>query len=270
MNNTPLITVVTVCYNAVNELEKTMLSVLNQTYDNIEYIVIDGGSKDGTVDIIKKYADRLTYWVSEPDKGIYDAMNKGIQVAKGEWVNFMNAGDWFVNGHVVDQVFAKMIEPTVGVVFGNSQEYRNHVLYSVKPTPFYVSKKKHYSKGICHQCIFTRTDLALKYPFKLQYRISADFAMFFDIYHKEHACFQYVNMDIAYYDVTGQSNNCGNQSYYEEVCIINPLNANHKKKILFEASVHSWVKKVATTVLKYLLPSLLRKIRLRNKTMISS
>lgn len=87
------ISVVTVCYNAVDTLEETMLSVLNQTYPNIEYIVIDGGSTDGTVDIIKKYADRLAYWISEPDKGIYDAMNKGIAAATGDYIINMNVGD---------------------------------------------------------------------------------------------------------------------------------------------------------------------------------
>ena len=82
LSKNPRISVVTVCYNAEKEIEKTMLSVLHQTYNNIEYIVIDGGSKDGTVEIINKYKDRLSYWVSEPDKGIYDAMNKGIASAK--------------------------------------------------------------------------------------------------------------------------------------------------------------------------------------------
>ena len=81
MNN-PLISVVTVSYNAVSTIEQTIISVLNQMYFNIEYIIIDGGSTDGTVDIIKRYDDKIAYWQSEPDRGIYDAMNKGILQAK--------------------------------------------------------------------------------------------------------------------------------------------------------------------------------------------
>lgn len=87
------ITFITVCYNAIDTLEKTILSIINQTYPNIEYIIIDGASTDGTVDIIRKYEHKLTYWISEPDKGIYDAMNKGLKMATGDYVNFMNADD---------------------------------------------------------------------------------------------------------------------------------------------------------------------------------
>ena len=104
-----LISVVTVSYNAVSTIEQTILSVINQTYPNVEYIIIDGGSTDGTVDIIKKYADKIAYWVSEPDKGIYDAMNKGVVVATGEWINFMNAGDIFTDSDVIDKLFHQNI-----------------------------------------------------------------------------------------------------------------------------------------------------------------
>lgn len=116
-----LISVVTVSYNAVSTIEQTILSVINQTYPNVEYIIIDGGSTDGTVDIIKKYADKIAYWVSEPDKGIYDAMNKGVVVATGEWINFMNAGDIFTDSDVIDKLFHQnIIINRVGIVFGDT------------------------------------------------------------------------------------------------------------------------------------------------------
>lgn len=114
------ISVITVCFNAVDTLERTIESVLGQTYSDIEYIIIDGGSTDGTVDIIYKYAERITYWVSEPDKGIYDAMNKGIKVATGEWTNFMNAGDTFSNQKVLATIFGNATSSDVDVLFGNS------------------------------------------------------------------------------------------------------------------------------------------------------
>jgi len=89
----PLISIVTVVYNDVANIEETILSVINQNYENIEYIVIDGKSDDGTTAIIKKHEHIIKYWISEEDKGIYDAMNKGIVVAKGDLITFMNSGD---------------------------------------------------------------------------------------------------------------------------------------------------------------------------------
>lgn len=121
-----IISVITVCYNAKSNLEKTILSVLNQTYSNIEYIIIDGGSTDGTIDIIKRYDDKITYWQSEPDNGIYDAMNKGIQKANGEWINFMNAGDLFASTMILQQML-DAIKPGVRILriviaIGNDNE----------------------------------------------------------------------------------------------------------------------------------------------------
>ena len=94
-NNQSKVSVITVVYNDVSNIEETILSVINQDYPNIEYVVIDGGSSDGTIELIKRYEYKLAYYLSEPDNGIYDAMNKGIVKVKGQLVNFMNSGDTF-------------------------------------------------------------------------------------------------------------------------------------------------------------------------------
>ena len=99
MNN-PKISVVTVCYNAVDLIEETILSVINQTYRNVEYIIIDGASTDGTVDIINKYRDKIAYFVSEPDKGIYDAMNQAVGRIRGDHVLFLNCGDYLYQTYI--------------------------------------------------------------------------------------------------------------------------------------------------------------------------
>ena len=95
MEPQPLVSIITVVYNGVKTLEQTIQSVLNQTYKNIEYILIDGGSTDGTLDIIKKYEDQIAFWVSESDKGLYDAMNKGISKANGTIIGMVNSDDWY-------------------------------------------------------------------------------------------------------------------------------------------------------------------------------
>ncbi|HEX3386494.1 MAG TPA: glycosyltransferase, partial [Mucilaginibacter sp.] len=91
--NRPKVSIVTVVFNAADSLELTILSVINQSYPNTEFIIIDGGSTDGTVDLIKKYDKKINYWISEKDSGIYDAMNKALDVVSGDWVYFLGAGD---------------------------------------------------------------------------------------------------------------------------------------------------------------------------------
>lgn len=127
MNKKPLISIITISYNSCLTIEDTILSVINQTYPHIEYIVIDGGSKDGTVDIIKRYENKISYWISEPDKGIYYAMNKGIAATTGEWINFINCGDSFYDKNVIARLFKDSIGENYSVVYGNTVfQYSDH------------------------------------------------------------------------------------------------------------------------------------------------
>ncbi len=174
----PKISVVTVSYNAVTTIEETILSVVNQTYKNIEYIIIDGGSTDGTVDIIKKYADRIDYWVSEPDKGIYDAMNKGIKVATGEWVNFMNTGDAFYSNQVINTV-VENIDGGIDVLYGDTILKYNWGMIKRKASQLDIIRKR---MPFSHQSCFVEINIMKKYKYNLNYRICADYHFFYHLY----------------------------------------------------------------------------------------
>jgi glycosyltransferase involved in cell wall biosynthesis len=123
MANPPkLVSIITIVYNGVNHIEKTIESVLGQTYKHIEYIIIDGGSTDGTIEVIKKFEPRLAYWVSEPDKGISDAFNKGIKKAKGQIIGIINADDWYEETAV--ELAVKNMEG-FDIVYGDLQFLKN-------------------------------------------------------------------------------------------------------------------------------------------------
>ena len=111
------VTIITVCRNHAKELEKTIQSVENQTWQKKEYIVIDGASTDETLEVIQQHGDSITQWISEPDQGIYDAMNKGIRLAQGQWVIFMNAGDTFASTDTLQRVFQESQE--ADVIYGD-------------------------------------------------------------------------------------------------------------------------------------------------------
>lgn len=194
----PLISVVTVSFNAVLSIEETILSVINQTYSNIEYIIIDGGSTDGTVDIIKKYHEHISYWISEPDKGIYDAMNKGIKISTGEWGHFLNSGDVFI---AVDAFKRMMDSYRVGkeyadVLYGDIVCKYDFGLFLTKP-----SSLKNFDSyfPISHPATLVRTEILKRKLFDVSFRITADFKMFHQLYYGGYK-FVYIPIPVVLFD----------------------------------------------------------------------
>lgn len=205
----PMISVVTICYNIQDQIEKTLRSVIFQSYQDIEYIIIDGASKDNTVNIIKKYVDiypnRISYWCSETDNGIYDAMNKGIIKATGDYIIFMNGGDIFYNNDVISTVFSNNPGITSADVIFGGKAIINHEKIEIIPTnPFYHSTDKIKYMGISHQAIFLRTQYAKKYRFNTKFKITADYDMIKKVYDSG-AIFKEVKIPICIYDTNGIS-----------------------------------------------------------------
>lgn len=192
----PLISVITVSYNAVSTIENTILSVVNQTYSNIEYIVIDGGSTDGTVDVINKYSQYISYWVSEPDKGIYDAMNKGIKVVTGQWINFMNSGDVFYCNDILSELVERFLGVNGGIVFGDT--IVKYSWGSLKREAFPLSTIKH-EMPFCHQSCLINASLMKEHFYNLSYKICADYDFFYKCYH-EGVEFDYIKTPISVYE----------------------------------------------------------------------
>lgn len=182
------ISIVTVSYNAADFIESTIKSVISQTYPNVEYIVIDGGSSDGTQEIIHKYADKISYWVSEPDKGIYDAMNKGIAAATGEYINFLNTGDIFTDDNVLERIANQLEGQTV--VSGNWRRcYADGSFKLASPKNTDVLRVE---MPICHQATFINLAYHKKHPFDTSYRFSADYDFFYKAW-KNNERFHYID-----------------------------------------------------------------------------
>lgn len=191
------ISIVTVTYNCASILENTILSVINQTYQNVEYIIIDGQSNDGTVDIIKKYENKISYWISEKDCGIYDAMNKGILASTGSWINFMNAGDVFNDCDVIRDLFSKKIVNSFDVLYGDNQvRYFHGYKYNKANMPFFEKKTWFRSMGYNHQASFVKVALAKKYLFDLSFKLCADYNMMNQLFCDGYR-FYYCNRVIA-------------------------------------------------------------------------
>lgn len=172
----PLVTIITVCLNSEVTLEKTITSVLSQTYDNIEYLILDGGSTDSTLEIIRKHENRITKWISEPDEGISDAFNKGITLANGEYIQLVNSDDWLCPDQI--EIAVEGIEKTgVDFVFGNLVFYDtdNTMLFKQVGDPNY-QKKIHYKlPAMNHPTLFTRSSSYAKNGVYKKYKMAMDY-----------------------------------------------------------------------------------------------
>lgn len=175
---TPKFSVITVCYNAEATIEDTIQSVISQTYHHVEYIIVDGASKDRTMDIVNRYRDRIAVVVSEPDQGLYDAMNKGIRLATGDYLCFLNAGDSFHEDDTLQQMVHSIHTFQLpDVLYGETElvDHEGHFLRMRRlQAPEHLTWKS-FRQGmlVCHQAFFPRRDLVM--PYDLRYRFSADF-----------------------------------------------------------------------------------------------
>lgn len=175
----PVFSIITITFNADKWLEQTILSVVSQSYPYIEYIIIDGNSTDGTIDIIKRYASGISYWVSEPDKGLYDAMNKGLLKATGEYVWFINAGDTLPSSDKIHNLVSLLQKKTIlpDILYGETmiidEQGRSLGLRRLKVPETLSWKSFKMGMLVCHQSFIVRREIAPFYD--LQYRYSSDF-----------------------------------------------------------------------------------------------
>ncbi|MFA7570642.1 MAG: glycosyltransferase family 2 protein [Sulfurimonadaceae bacterium] len=224
----PRVTVVTVTYNAEKFLERTIKSVIGQDYPDIEYIIIDGESTDNTIKIIKQYEENISYWISEPDNGIYDAMNKEINIATGEWINFMNAGDYFFNKSTILSIF-KLLDKKSDLIYGDT------IFINEKNLKEQLKKGKDISKfwkslPFNHNSLFCKTQIAKNFPFDLKYQIVAD-SHFISQCISENKNFQYIPLTINYYLEGGYSDQNKRRRTLERWLLINNLNIIKDEKL---------------------------------------
>ncbi|MGV3706957.1 MAG: glycosyltransferase family 2 protein [Arcticibacter sp.] len=204
MRNKPLISVITVVFNGACTLEATIQSVLRQTYKNFEYIIIDGGSDDGTLDVIKRYEMQISYFESEKDQGIYDAMNKGARHATGDYVYFIGCDDVLADSNVL-----RNFVDTVGLATKKHVIYYGNVLYKKEKKVYdgYFSDVKFSLRNICHQAVFYPKEIFYIYKYELKYKYLSDYVLNLNIKADNVFTFHYIPLLVCIYNDDGQSAN---------------------------------------------------------------
>jgi len=216
MNPQPLISIITVVYNGEKYLEQTIKSVVGQTYTNIEYLIVDGGSTDGTLDIIKKYEVQIANWVSEPDKGLYDAMNKGIGLAKGEIIGMINSDDWYEPEAVQLIVDAAVKNPVKKIFHGDRFDVLEDGTKKVKP--FHPSRFKfiYYGMTYNHPSMFVHRDIYQHSSYNTKLRALSDYEFVLKNLLKHPTVFQYVPKSYVNYRLDGLSGTMSTKNILKE------------------------------------------------------
>ena len=193
------LSIITVNYNDAEGLERTIQSVISQTFHDYEFIIIDGGSTDDSLKVIKKYVNYIDYWVSERDGGIYPGMNKGLRQAKGDYVNFMNGGDCYHSSDVLEKIFA--LETDADIITGAHAE---NGLRNVGKGG--LTMLDLYKWAIDHQASFVRREVLLRHPYDEKYRIVSDWKFFIEALVFDNCTFYYTDIIVVDVDMKGISN----------------------------------------------------------------
>lgn len=197
------VSIITVNFNNLSGLKKTVQSVLTQTHGELEYIIIDGGSDDGSKQYIEEIKNDLNYYVSEPDNGIYHAMNKGIEKATGSYLLFLNSGDRLVNENTIERIFFNDLEESV--IHGNIIKVKEGKTINIQKGPEcrYLTKTFMYYDTINHQSSFINRKMFAKYGmYNESYKITSDWAYYLKLVLNNES-FLYINVDVAYFEIGG-------------------------------------------------------------------
>lgn len=238
----PLVSIITVVYNGEKFLEKTIESIARQTYSNIEYIIVDGGSTDGTLDIIKKNQSRISHWISEKDKGIFDAMNKGIQMAKGEIIGLLNADDYYAD-ETVAWVVNEFQKSSAEIVHGNLAILHQNAESIMTPDITQMNSRP----SIFHPTCFVRKSVYNTLGlFDIQFKISSDYEFLLRCF-KKGVFFSYLPKTLCYFRPGGMSSSCA--SNIEGYKIMKRYNTGYQNSVIWRG-----IKCYAKTFLKKLIP----------------
>jgi len=224
----PKISIITVCYNSVKTIEQTIESVVNQSYGNIEYIIIDGGSIDGTDIIVEKYSNKIAYWISESDNGIYDAMNKGIRVATGDYIYFLGADDSLASKEIIATVASYIqLDRDIDVLSGcvyfideatNLQRKQNN-----------KNAKLDVFSGIPHQGMFTKSDLLKSAEFDVRFKIVADYDFMLKCFLNKKSKIVFMDFVVAFNSLGGISSTSTGNRINEHLVVMKKYNASEER-----------------------------------------